>query len=160
MITSPTNTIKLTDQQSEAIKEAKRRLDVLQSETTAQAIVYGATFKDVQRAIKEREYQEQLILKKTEEVKLLTTQVEGLTTSKVQMELELDRIRQEVIENNEKMAKSRLEISEKQAILNENTKKHEETMSVLRQEKTKLEEERNRIEVTKEAFKQAINTWK
>lgn len=117
MINQPENNIKLNDLDLVAIETAKVRLSGLEAEIGIANKTLGVINKDISKAVKEREYQEDLLITTSNQVTEKEKVFEGIEASIVQGEESLSMLRKEEVEIRKRITKDEEGIKERNDVL-------------------------------------------
>lgn len=162
MLNAPEPNVKIDGELMTPIEEAQLRLSTLEGEITIASKNLVIINKDIVKAVKSREYQEELIAKNTIVITDQNKIIENLRTSIIQMEDSIDKSGKEIVENNKKNEKISQELDERQNSIELAEKKLSENQELFRIENQKQSEERKIIDSIHEAFSKVllIIPWK
>ncbi len=162
MITQPENNIRLEENQAKAIEETKIRLLNLESEISIATKNLKNIRTETERATKENAYQNEVLLSLNEQIVSKQVKKDDFESTTIRFEYYLNGLKKEEAEIKETQAKKLLELNEREAIVLERERSLERRCMTLKEEITKQAEDRAKINVALEAFKEATKTvtWK
>lgn len=162
MITSPSESVKLTDAQAKQLEYFKAQLENMQNEYAVSQNNLVAVRKEAVTALKEKEYQQELLRGITERTLDAEQKIGVLHATIKEMEHKLsiatERAHTIGVENEEKAAN--LAVREKELSILEKSAKDKQEL--LNKQSKKLAEDAESIETAKRKFSEAIEsvTWK
>ena len=162
MIETSTGNVRLTMENLQQLAEVEGRLSNLQNEISLATKNLSVINKDVIKAVKEREYQQELITKFTDIATQKGIELESLKNSVAELSKQSENLNQEAILIKETHSKKEINLEERENTLKfkeEDQKKNEDDFKV---GLLKLKEDRKSLDVVKSAFQEAVKlvTWK
>ena len=158
MIEQPNANVALTFEQLQQIDTAQNRLKNLESEIAIANRNLGIVNKDVVKATKEREYQEELKANVEKSFADKQAEHETLKQSLAEMNDALTESREEIITNAKKHSDKTLELENREKAVVQSETEVAKKLAELKTESDKHNEMRSKIESAQKAFSEATKT--
>lgn len=159
MIDEPTKNPELSFDQLQAIDVVQKRLSNLEAEIAIAAKNLSIEKKEVVKATKEREYQEELLAKLNAQVPALQAEKDKIEAAVKAGEERLAKIIQEDRVLKAEQTATAIQQTERENALRESEAKLAQQQDALRQENADLKAEKAKLAEFKEALLAVIKTW-
>lgn len=153
-----TKEIKLTPEQTSQIEEYHKKLANLLSEIVNHTKILKGTKSECDRAVKEREYQEELLKKIESEIPLKQAEKESIEKSIAIMTEHISDARKKDEKLRKEWEEKAIELRERESKIKENEETLAKAQEVFRAEAIEQRAEREKLDKAAVAFKEALKT--
>lgn len=158
MYSAPEKNVELTHEQVEKLDLFNARVSKLDANIREAKTELSAVQQEVEKATKEREYQEQLLTKLVACTNEKQAELQSVTDSLTNLKDEYAKLLEVVKNTTSDLSKKESELRDREALVLESEKNIAERREVLVKEEKNQQEKRKEIEEAQEAFKQASLT--
>jgi len=148
----------LTPEQHKAIEVSQAQLANLQNETSIASKNLKVTRMQCEQFIKEREYQEQLLVEATEAVQNLSEQKDSIEKEISQLAAILATTTQKITDLESSGAKKSSELTDRESVIGKKEADLEKKIAEFTLQTNQLLEDQRAIQTAKEAFSKATET--